>query len=63
LFFDTPDWHEDAECAKVENADKLDKFFANKPSQQWEAKKLSDVKADPNKFFTEGEESVQQNNA
>ena len=40
MFFDTPDWHEDAECAKIENADKLDKFFANKPAQQWEAKKL-----------------------
>ena len=37
---DSPDWHEDAECAKPENYDKIDKFFANKPSQQWEAKKL-----------------------
>jgi WhiB family redox-sensing transcriptional regulator len=40
MFFDTPDWHEDAECAKPQNFDKINKFFANKPSQQWEAKKL-----------------------
>lgn len=40
MFFDSPDWHEDAECAKPENADKIDNFFANKPAQQWEAKKL-----------------------
>ncbi len=40
MFFDSPDWHEDAECAKLENSDKIDNFFANKASQQWEAKKL-----------------------
>ena len=40
MFIESPDWHEDAECAKIEHADKLDSFFANKPSQQWEAKKL-----------------------
>lgn len=36
----SPDWHEDAECAKPEHVDKIDNFFANKPAQQWEAKKL-----------------------
>jgi WhiB family redox-sensing transcriptional regulator len=40
MLFDSPDWHEDAECSKLENADKVDSFFANKPSQQWEAKKM-----------------------
>jgi WhiB family redox-sensing transcriptional regulator len=35
-----PEWHEDAECAKPQNNDKINNFFANKPSQQWEAKKL-----------------------
>lgn len=37
---ESPGWHEDAECAKPINQDKVDKFFANKPSQQYEAKKL-----------------------
>lgn len=37
---ESPDWHDDAECAKPENLDKLDNFFANKPAQQWEAKKI-----------------------
>lgn len=37
---DTPDWHEDAECGKPENAKYVNNFFANKPAQQWEAKKL-----------------------
>jgi WhiB family redox-sensing transcriptional regulator len=40
MFTDGPDWHEDAECAKSENSDKINNFYANKPSQQWEAKKL-----------------------
>jgi WhiB family redox-sensing transcriptional regulator len=40
MFFESPDWNEDAECAKPENADKIKNFFANKPAQQWEAKKL-----------------------
>lgn len=39
----SPDWHEDAECAKPEHVDKIDNFFANKPAQQWEAKKLCEV--------------------
>ena len=39
----SPDWHEDAECAKPENVDKIDNFFANKPAQQWEAKKLCKI--------------------
>jgi hypothetical protein len=37
------DWHEDAECAKPANADAVEKFFANKPSQQLEAKKLCNI--------------------
>ncbi len=40
---DSPDWHEDAECAKPENSDKINNFFANKPAQQWEAKKLCNI--------------------
>ena len=40
MFFESPEWNEDAECAKPENADKINNFFANKPAQQWEAKKL-----------------------
>lgn len=40
MFFSSPDWHEDAECARPENFDKQKSFFANKPSQQLEAKKL-----------------------
>lgn len=37
---ESPDWHEDAECAKPVNRIYIDNFFANKPAQQWEAKKL-----------------------
>jgi WhiB family redox-sensing transcriptional regulator len=37
------DWHEDAECAKPQNKDKIENFFANKPSQQLDAKKLCNV--------------------
>lgn len=37
---ESPDWHEDAECAKPENAKYIDNFFANKPAQQYQAKKL-----------------------
>ena len=40
---DSPDWHEDAECSKPENTDKIDNFFSNKPAQQWEAKKLCEI--------------------
>jgi len=40
MFFDSPEWHEDAECSKYENRNKINNFFANKPSQQWEAKKI-----------------------
>lgn len=40
MWIDSQDWHEDAECAKPENSDKINNFFANKPAQQWEAKKL-----------------------
>lgn len=36
----SPGWHDDAECAKPENFELMDNFFANKPSQQWEAIKL-----------------------
>lgn len=37
---ESPDWHEDAECAKPVNRIYIENFFANKPAQQWEAKKL-----------------------
>lgn len=37
---DSPGWHEDAECAKPENFELMDNFFANKPAQQYEAMKL-----------------------
>lgn len=40
LLIESPDWHEDAECAKPVNIKHIDGFFANKPSQQFEAKKL-----------------------
>ena len=40
---ESPGWHEDAECAKPIHIDKVDKFFANKPSQQYEAKKLCEM--------------------
>jgi Transcription factor WhiB len=40
MIFDSPDWHEDAECAKPINAKHQDAFFANKPSQQNPAFKL-----------------------
>lgn len=40
---ESPGWHEDAECAKPIHVDKVDKFFANKPSQQYEAKKLCEM--------------------
>lgn len=35
-----PDWHDDAECAKSKYKDSVPNFFANKPSQQWAAKKI-----------------------
>lgn len=41
--FDSQEWHEDAECAKPKNAEFIDNFFANKPSQQYQAKKLCDT--------------------
>lgn len=37
---ESPEWHEDAECAKPQNAKNIDNFFANKPAQQYQAKKL-----------------------
>lgn len=43
MFFEPQDWHEDAECAKPKNAEHLNSFFANKPSQQYQAKKLCGV--------------------
>ena len=38
--WETPDWHEDAECAKPENLKYSENFYANKPSQQYPALKL-----------------------
>jgi len=55
----------DVELSKLEKQKKVlsQEKINDEIIQQWEAKKLTDVKADPNKYFTEGEESVQQNNA
>jgi WhiB family redox-sensing transcriptional regulator len=33
-------WREEAECGKSSNSKYVDNFFANKPSQQWQAKKI-----------------------
>ena len=41
--FESQEWHEDAECAKPKNSKYVDNFFANKPSQQYQAKKLCDA--------------------
>lgn len=41
--FSREDWHEDAECAKLENRDVIDNFFANKPSQQQKALKICEM--------------------
>jgi WhiB family redox-sensing transcriptional regulator len=40
MFEDLPDWYDDAECAKPENQEQTPNFFANKPSKQYQAKKL-----------------------
>lgn len=40
---DSPQWHENAECAKPENSNHADKFFANKPSQQFQALKMCEA--------------------
>lgn len=45
--------------AKVEAQKKINKEIID----QWEKKKIADVKADPEKFFTEGDESKNSNNA
>lgn len=37
---DSPEWHEDAECAKIVNIPLRENFFANKPAQQAKALKL-----------------------
>lgn len=37
---DSPEWHENAECAKPANREHIEKFFANKPAQQLPAKKM-----------------------
>lgn len=43
MFFEPQEWHEDAECAKPKNAEHLNSFFANKPAQQYQAKKLCGI--------------------
>jgi hypothetical protein len=55
----------DVELSKLEKQKKVQsqEKINDEIIQQWEGKKLADVKADPTKFFTEGNESVQQNNA
>jgi WhiB family redox-sensing transcriptional regulator len=43
LLIESPEWHEDAECAKPSNKIYIDSFFANKPSQQHAALKLCET--------------------
>jgi hypothetical protein len=37
------DWQPDAECAKPENDEYINNFFANKPSQQYKALKICEA--------------------
>ena len=43
MFISNEDWHEDAECAKLENKEHIKNFFANKPSQQYKALKICEA--------------------
>jgi len=40
---DSPQWHEESECAKPANRVYIKNFFANKPSQQRDALKLCEA--------------------
>ena len=55
----------DVELSKLEKQQKVkaQEKINNEIIQQWEGKKIDDVKTDPTKYFTEGDESVKQNNA
>jgi hypothetical protein len=55
----------DVELSKLEKQKKVQsqEKINDEIVKQWEDKKIADVKANPTKFFTEGDESVKQNNA
>jgi len=55
----------DVELAKLEKQKKVvsQEKINDEIINQWEKKKITDVKENPNKFFTEGDESVKSNNA
>lgn len=55
----SPEWHENSECSKPKNRVYLETFFANKPSQQLDAKKLCDacpVRAECTKWALENKQ-------
>ena len=43
MFEESPTWHEDAECVRPEKQKYVENFFANKPAQQNQAKKLCNM--------------------
>lgn len=56
---ESPQWHENAECAKPIHKDIAVNFFANKPAQQLQAKKLCfecPVRADCSKWALENKQ-------
>jgi len=55
----------DVELAKLEKQKKVvsQEKINDEIINQWEKKKITDVKENPNKFFTEGDESIKSNNA
>jgi hypothetical protein len=55
----------DVELSKLEKQKKVQaqEKINDEIIQQWEGKKIADVKTDPMKYITEGDESVKQNNA
>lgn len=55
----------DVELSKLEKQKKVQsqEKINDEIVKQWEDKKIADVKANPTKYFTEGDESVKQNNA
>lgn len=55
----------DVELSKLEKQKKVQaqEKINDEIIQQWEGKKIADVKTEPTKYFTEGDESVKQNNA
>jgi hypothetical protein len=55
----------DVELSKLEKQKKVQsqETINNEIIKQWEAAKVADVKAAPDKYFTEGDESTKSNNA